>query len=64
MRSIFLLSIISLAINLNCIQAQIQLDNGLVAYLPLNGDGVDAGSQGNNLTLTNGVYPAASLTGV
>lgn len=43
---------------------QINLSDGLITYLPLNGDGLDAGSLGNNITLTNGVYAAASLAGL
>lgn len=43
--------------------SQVELDNGLIAYLPLNGNGVDASFQGNDVSLSNGTYPTFSLTG-
>jgi hypothetical protein len=62
------LAITSLALFL-CVSikliAQVNLNQGLVAHLPLDGNGLDNSGQVNNATLsTTGVYPTQSITGI
>lgn len=63
MRSSCLTIILSLFTTL--LSAQVNLNTGLIAHLPLNGNGSDASGNGNNATVgTLGAYPVANQTGI
>ena len=64
MKSVFKTIVITIIFSLS-LKAQVNLTQGLVAHLPLDGNGLDNSGQVNNATLSaTGVYPTQSITGV
>lgn len=64
MKAVFSALVFNIIFSLT-LQAQVNLTQGLVSHLPLDGNGIDISGQVNNATLsTTGVYPTQSITGI
>lgn len=64
MRS-FINSILLVLLCVGIAQAQVNLNTGLLAHLPLNGNGNDVSGSNNSVTLSStGVYPSRGITGI
>jgi hypothetical protein len=58
-------AVLFILLGINSTNAQVNLNDSIIAYLPLNGNAIDVSGQNNNATATlSGVYPNISRQGI